>query len=35
VIVVTNGTGAQFELNSRQVGLQVNADISSFAITLK
>lgn len=35
VIVMTNGKGAQLELKGQQVGLQVNADITGLAITLK
>ena len=35
VIVMTNDRGAQPELTGRQVGLQVNADLSGMAISLK
>ncbi|AZO00703.1 hypothetical protein EJ066_28350 [Mesorhizobium sp. M9A.F.Ca.ET.002.03.1.2] len=35
VIVMTNDKGAQLELTGRQVGLQVNADLSGIAITVK
>lgn len=35
VIIMTNGKGAQLELTGRQVGLQVNADITGLAISLK
>ena len=35
VIVMTNDRGAQLELTGRQVGLQVNADLSGMAISLK
>ncbi|OWV99992.1 hypothetical protein [Rhizobium sp. R693] len=35
VIVMTNDKGAQLELSGRQVGLQVNADISGMSITVK
>ncbi|MGJ4855797.1 hypothetical protein AB4037_12640 [Labrys sp. KB_33_2] len=35
VIVMTNGKGARLELSGRQVGLQVNADITGLAITVK
>lgn len=35
VIVMTNDKGAQLELSGRQVGLQVNADITGLAITVK
>ena len=35
VIVMTNDKGAQLELTGKQVGLQVNADLSGFAISLK
>ena len=35
VIVMTNDKGAQLELTGRQVGLQVNADLSGIAITMK
>ncbi|ESW82577.1 hypothetical protein X773_11820 [Mesorhizobium sp. LSJC285A00] len=35
VIVMTNDKGAQLELTGRQVGLQVNADLSGMAISLK
>ncbi|WP_136617976.1 MULTISPECIES: hypothetical protein [Mesorhizobium] len=35
VIVMTNDKGAQLELTGRQVGLQVNADLSGMAITVK
>lgn len=35
VIVMTNEKGAQLELTGKQVGLQVNADLSGLAITVK
>jgi len=35
VIVMTNDKGAQLELTGRQVGLQVNADLSGISIALK
>ena len=35
VIVMTNDKGAQLELSGRQVGLQVNADLSGMSISLK
>ena len=35
VIVMTNDKGATLELTGRQVGLQVNADLSGMAISLK
>ncbi|ASW05282.1 MULTISPECIES: hypothetical protein [unclassified Rhizobium] len=35
VIVMTNDKGAKLELTGRQVGLQVNADISGLSITVK
>ncbi|EJB07799.1 hypothetical protein Rleg9DRAFT_6820 [Rhizobium leguminosarum bv. trifolii WSM597] len=35
VIVMTNDKGAELELSGKQVGLQVNADISGMAITVK
>lgn len=35
MIVMTNAKGAQLELTGRQVGLQVNADISGLSITVK
>ncbi|MCX5512728.1 hypothetical protein C3941_03465 [Kaistia algarum] len=35
VIVMTNEKGAQLELSGKQVGLQVNADLSGMAITVK
>lgn len=35
VIVMTNEKGAQLELTGKQVGLQINADISGLAITVK
>ncbi|WP_027169138.1 hypothetical protein [Mesorhizobium sp. WSM3224] len=35
VIVMTNDKGAQLELTGRQVGLQVNADLSGISIGLK
>jgi len=34
VIVMTNDKGAQLELSGRQVGLQVNADLSGISITV-
>ncbi|AMY01413.1 hypothetical protein EN962_33865 [Mesorhizobium sp. M7A.F.Ca.CA.001.09.2.1] len=35
VIVMTNDKGAQLELTGRQVGLQVNADLSGMSISLR
>jgi hypothetical protein len=35
MIVMTNDKGAQLELTGRQVGLQVNADISGLSIRVK
>jgi hypothetical protein len=35
MIVMTNNKGAQLELTGRQVGLQINADISGLSITVK
>lgn len=35
MIVMTNDKGAQLELSGKQVGLQVNADLSGIAITVK
>ncbi len=35
VIVMTNDKGAQLELTGKQVGLQVNADLSGMSIALK
>ncbi|MBZ9991034.1 hypothetical protein LB572_28440 [Mesorhizobium sp. BH1-1-5] len=35
VIVMSNDKGAQLELTGRQVGLQVNADLSGISIALK
>ncbi|MBZ9797604.1 hypothetical protein [Mesorhizobium sp. ES1-4] len=35
VIVMTNDRGAQLELTGKQVGLQVNADLSGMAISLR
>ncbi|KRB23430.1 MULTISPECIES: hypothetical protein [Mesorhizobium] len=35
VIVMTNDKGAQLELTGKQVGLQVNADLSGMAISLR
>ncbi|MCX5518805.1 hypothetical protein OSH10_10185 [Kaistia defluvii] len=35
VIVMTNEKGARLELSGKQVGLQVNADLSGLAITVK
>ncbi|MER8376832.1 hypothetical protein [Mesorhizobium sp. M1409] len=35
VIVMTNDKGAQLELSGKQVGLQVNADLSGMSITVK
>jgi len=32
---MTNDKGAQLELTGRQVGLQVNADLSGISIALK
>jgi hypothetical protein len=34
-IVLTNEKGAVLELSGRQVGLQINADLSGMAITVK
>jgi len=35
VIVMTNDKGAQLDLTGRQVGLQVNADLSGMSIALR
>jgi hypothetical protein len=35
VIVMTNDKGAQLELTGKQVGMQVNADLSGMAISLR
>ncbi|RVD59533.1 hypothetical protein EN794_046250 [Mesorhizobium sp. M00.F.Ca.ET.151.01.1.1] len=35
VIVMTNDKGAQLQLTGKQVGLQVNADLSGLAISLR
>jgi hypothetical protein len=35
VIVMTNEKGARLELSGKQTGLQINADISGLAITVK
>ncbi|TPK59699.1 hypothetical protein FKO01_60630 [Mesorhizobium sp. B2-3-3] len=35
VIVMSNDKGAQLELTGRQVGLQVNADLSGMSISLR
>lgn len=35
VILMTNDKGAQLELTGKQVGLQVNADLSGIAISMK
>ncbi|RUW71599.1 MULTISPECIES: hypothetical protein [unclassified Mesorhizobium] len=35
VIVMTNDRGAQLELSGKQVGLQINADLSGMSIALK
>ncbi|OBQ73291.1 hypothetical protein [Mesorhizobium erdmanii] len=35
VILMTNDKGAQLELTGKQVGLQVNADLSGMAISLR
>lgn len=35
VIVTTNDKGAQLELSGKQVGLQINADLSGMSITVK
>ena len=35
VIIMTNDKGAKLELTGRQVGLQVNADLSGMNISLK
>ncbi|WP_095200629.1 hypothetical protein [Mesorhizobium carmichaelinearum] len=35
VIVMTNDKGAQLELTGKQVGLQVNADLSGMAISIR
>jgi hypothetical protein len=35
VILMTNDKGAQLELTGKQVGLQVNADLSGMAISIK
>jgi len=35
VIVMTNQKGARLELTGKQVGLQVNADLSGLSIKVK
>jgi len=35
VIIMTNDKGAKLELTGRQVGLQVNADLSGMSISLR
>ena len=35
VIVMTNDKGAELELSGKQVGLQINADVSGMTITVK
>jgi hypothetical protein len=35
VSVMTNDKGAKLELSGKEVGLQVNADISGMSITVK
>ncbi|QKC82761.1 hypothetical protein [Mesorhizobium sp. NZP2077] len=35
VILMTNDKGAQLELTGKQVGLQVNADLSGMAISIR
>lgn len=35
VIIMTNDKGARLELTGRQVGLQVNADLSGMSISLR
>lgn len=35
VIVMSNDKGAQLELTGRQVGLQVNADLSGMSISVR
>jgi hypothetical protein len=35
MIVMTNDKGAQLELTGRQVGLQINADISGMSLSVK
>ncbi|WP_413988513.1 hypothetical protein ACMDCR_21180 [Labrys okinawensis] len=35
VILMTNDKGAQLELTGKQVGLQVNVDVTGLAITVK
>lgn len=35
VIVMTNEKGAQLELTGKQVGLQINVDLSGMSITVK
>jgi hypothetical protein len=35
MIVMSNDKGAQLELSGRQVGLQINADLSGMSITVK
>jgi hypothetical protein len=32
---MTNDKGAQLELSGKQVGLQINADLSGMSITVK
>ncbi|MCK3780096.1 hypothetical protein MZK49_25715 [Ensifer sesbaniae] len=35
VIVMTNDKGAELELSGKQVGLQINADVSGMTISMK
>jgi hypothetical protein len=35
VIVLTNGRGATLSLTGRQVGLQINADLSGLAVSMR
>jgi hypothetical protein len=35
VIVMTNDKGAQLELSGKQVGMQINADLSGMSISVK
>jgi hypothetical protein len=35
VIVLTNGHGARLSLTGRQIGLQINADLSGLAVSMR
>ncbi|MFD2052841.1 hypothetical protein ACFSQT_06875 [Mesorhizobium calcicola] len=35
VIVMTNDKGAQLELSGKQIGMQINADLSGMSISMK